>query len=274
MEQLRKWIGYGRKTAAFLRPMKIPLHSAYTSFFLILSLFPALMLFLGLLKYTGLSIHSITSFLEGFLPAALLPTAQSLIQACYQGSSGAVVSVSVVAALWSASRGMFGLVGGLRATCGHDGRQGYWSRRIISILYTFCFLVILVLTLVAHVFGTAILDYLWMTTSPALMTLMSMIDLRFLLLLLLQTALFTAMYSLLSGKRRALRDCFPGAVLASLGWLVFSRLFSVYVAFSTDYSNIFGSIYALALGMLWLYFCICIVFYGNAFNRWLEERGK
>ena len=34
--------------------MRVPLHSAYTSFFLILSLFPSLLLFLGLLRYTDL----------------------------------------------------------------------------------------------------------------------------------------------------------------------------------------------------------------------------
>ena len=79
------------------------------------------------------------------------------------------------------------------------------------------------------------------------------------------------MYALLAGKRRPLSRCLPGALLASLGWLTFSRLFSVYVTHFTQYTNIFGSIYGLALGMLWLYFCISILFYGAAFNRWLAE---
>lgn len=274
MQWLRKWIGKVRRIARFLKPMGIPLHSAYTSFFLILSLFPSLLLFLGLLKYTDLDLNSLTTFMEGFLPQALLPTAQALIRASYQGTSGAVVSVSAATALWSASRGMYGMVGGLTAIYGDPIEGGYWRRRIFSVIYTFLFLVVLTVTLIAHVFGTAILDYLWMTTTPVLMAVMSIIDLRFVLLLLLQTCLFTAMYALLSGRRRPLRDCFPGAVVASLGWLVFSRLFSIYVEHFSGYSNIFGSIYALVLGMLWLYFCICIVFYGSAFNRWLEEHGK
>lgn len=254
--------------------MGIPVHSAYTGFFLILSLFPALMLLLGLLKYTHVRLEDLQDFLAGFLPQALLPTAQSLLKASYRGSSGAVVSVSALTALWSASRGMLGLVRGLEAVYGRRPERGYWRQRIICVVYTFLFLVVLTLTLIAHIFGTAILDYLLMTTDPVLMVLMSIVDLRFLLLLLLQTALFTAMYALLSGQRRRLRDCFPGAVAASLGWLVFSKAFSVYVEHFSGYSNIFGSIYALALGMLWLYFCICIVFYGSALNRILEKKGK
>lgn len=271
---IRKLYEVWRRVSGFLKPMGIPLHSAYTSFFLILSLFPALPLFLGLIRFTDIRIADLMDFLEGFLPQALLPTAESLIKASFRNPSGTVISLSVLASLWSASRGMFGLLGGLYAIYGGPGDRGYWKKRSISVAYTLLFLLILALTLIVHVFGTAILDFLWMATDPALMFLMSILDLRFFLLLLLQTALFAAMYALLSGKRRRLRRCIPGAVLASLGWLTFSKLFSLYVERSNGYASIFGSVYALALGMLWLYFCICILFYGSAFNRYLEERWK
>lgn len=274
MALIRAWMIKIKRLLAFLKPMSIPMHSAYTSFFLILSLFPALMLLLGLLRYTDIRLEDLQSFADGFLPQALSPTVQGLLEASYESGSGAVVSVSAATALWSASRGMLGLVRGLEAVYPHPSAHSYWRQRLTSVIYTFLFLVVLVMTLIAHIFGTSIVDYLWMTTDPVLMVVMSIIDLRFLLLLLLQTVLFTAMYALLGGKRRRLRDCFPGAVAASLGWLIFSNLFSIYVEHFSGYTNIFGSIYALALGMLWLYFCICIVFYGSALNRILEERGK
>lgn len=254
--------------------MGIPIHSAYTAFFLILSIFPSLILFLGILRGIGVTVAQLLAFLEGFLPRALLPTAEALAVASQKGSTATVLSISILAALWSASRGMFGLLNGLTAIYGAREERGYLRRRSISVLYTALFLLVLALTLIAHVFGTAILDYLWMTTHPTLMVLLRIVDLRFVLLLLLQTALFTGMYALLSGKRRRLRDCFPGAVLASLGWLVCSQGFSVYMEHPSGYTATFGSVYILALGMLWLYFCICILFYGSAWNRWLEEKVK
>ena len=138
-------------------------------------------------------------------------------------------------------------------------------------LYTFLFLIVLVLTLVLHVFGTTILDYLRMTTNPWIMALMETVDLRLVVLLLLQTLLFTTMYALLPSRRNRFVDSFPGAVMSALGWTAFSDLFSLYVTHFPRYSNLFGSVYGLALGMLWLYFCISILFYGAACNRWLEE---
>lgn len=272
MKTLRLLIEKGQAIADFLRPMRIPLHSAYTSFFLILSLFPSLLLFLGALKFTSFGVKDLMDLVEGLLPESLLDTVQMLVEASYRHSSGAVVSVSALAALWSASRGMYGVRNGLDAVYGIEDSKGYWRKRGISAGYTLSFLLMLLLTLVLHVFGNAIVDYLWMTTEPVLMVVMNILDLRSLLLLVLQIGLFTVLYALLPDKRNSLLHSLPGAVAASLGWMVFSNLFSIYVTYFSNYSNIFGSIYALALGMLWLYTCICIFFYGGALNRLLAAR--
>ncbi len=272
MEILHSILSKSKAILAFLRPMRIQLHSAYTCFFLILSLFPGLLLFLGLLRYTSLGVEDLMALLTGFLPKSLLPIVQSLASASYRHSSGLVVSVSVVAALYSASRGMFGILGGLHAVYTPEQEKGYFRKKALSIAYTAIFLTLLAATLVLHIFGNAILDYLWMTTEPGLMLLLRIVDFRSVLLLVLLSALFAAMYALLPGKRNRLLHSLPGAITAATLWLMFSRLFSVYVEHFTVYTNIYGSVYALALGMLWLYFCICIFFYGGALNRWLQQR--
>ena len=60
-------------------------------------------------------------------------------------------------------------------------------------------------------------------------------------------------------------------MLACLGWQLLTRLFSFYVAHFSRYASIYGSVYAVALAMLWLYFCLSILFYGGALNRLLAE---
>ena len=132
----------------------------------------------------------------------------------------------------------------------------------------------LLLTLVLHVFGTSILNMLSTASDPLLDFLTEVVDLRFFVLLGVQTVLFTAMYMVLPNKRNKLMDSLPGALLASLGWLVFTNLYSVYVEYFSRYSNIYGSVYAVALSMLWLYCCISIVFYGGVLNRLLMGKEK
>ena len=107
---------------------------------------------------------------------------------------------------------------------------------------------------------------------PALRLLLSILDLRFVFLLVLQSLLFTLMFMVLPNGRNRFVDSLPGGILASIGWLVFSDLFSIYVENFNSYSNIYGSVYAVALGMLWLYCCMSILFYGGALNHFLNAR--
>lgn len=242
-------------------------HAATASFFLILSFFPALVLVLSLLRYTGLQAQVLTELIEGFVPNALMGYVRRLVFNTYENSSGAILSLSAVTALWSASRGVYGILTGFNAIYEVPENRGYLWTRGVSLVYTVLFIAVLLLTLALSVFGNAILGWLPEAEHPALIFLGNLIDLRFILMLAIQTALFTTMYAVLPNRRNRFLDSFPGAVLASLGWLVFSDLFSLYVENFPRYSNIFGSVYAVALSMLWLYFCMSILFYGAVVNR-------
>lgn len=261
-----------RRVGAFLRPMEISLHGAYTTFYIILSVFPVLVILFAILGHTAYGLEEFVALLRQFLPEAFLPMVMRILEGAYENSSGTVLSVSVLTALWSASRGILGLLRGLNAVFGLQEDRSYLKIRGLCMVYTFLFLLVLVLTLVIHVFGSALLDYLRMTTEPLLMFLVDVIDLRYVLLLAVQTALFTAMYAYVPNRRHRFWQCLPGAVLASVGWIGFSRLFSLYVQFFPNYANIYGSVYAVALAMLWLFCCVCIIFYGAALDRWLMER--
>lgn len=251
--------------------LNIPLYASHASFFIALSVFPTLVLLMGLVRYTGLEADLLTEMLHGVLPTALMPAAQRLIRNTYQSSTGTLLSLSALVALWSASRGLHGLRDGLNAIYGVEENRGYFRTRFLSVVYTLAFLLTLVLTLVLHVFGTTIQQWLPISESPVLRFLDGVVDLRFFLLLGIQTAVFCAMFAVLPNKRSKFRDIFPGAVFASIGWLVFSQLYSIYVERFAGLSTVYGNVYAVALSLLWLYFCICIVFYGGALNRFLQN---
>ena len=265
------WIGRAMAFWPVIRDLRIPLHAANTGFFLILSLFPALVLLLSIIRYTPLDVHSLLRFLEGLIPEALLPEAELLIVNTYENTTGAVVSLSAVTALWSASRGIYGLITGLNVIYRVNERRSFLQVRFLSVLYTFAFLLVLLLTLVLHVFGTGLLEWMAGSSLPFFRFLSGVVDLRFFLLVFLQTALFAAMFTALPNRKLSLADSLPGAFLASIGWLVFSHIFSLYVEYFPTYSRIYGSVYAIALSMLWLYFCISIVFYGGILNRILMD---
>lgn len=254
-----------------LSGQKIPLYAANACFFLVLAVFPALLLVLGILQYTPLEAEGLAEALAGVVPGAFLEKVRHLILRAGRGVSGTALSLTAVTALWSASRGIFGIMTGLNAVYGVSEDRGYLLTRCISAVYTVLFLLVLVLTLVLHVFGTRILLLLYRLPVPFLDTLTGIVDLRFFLLLFLQTVLFTAMFMVLPNRKNSFRSSLPGALLASSGWLVFSDLYSIYVEKFARLTNIYGSLSAIPLAMLWLYCCMSIVFYGGALNRYLAE---
>lgn len=263
-------IGKIYHTATWVSRFRVGLYAAHASYFIVLSLFPTLVLLLGLLRNAGLEAESLISVLEGFVPEILVPAVRKVIRSAYQNTSGMVLSISAVSALWSASRGIYGLVIGLNSIFEVSESRGYFYTRVVSMGYMFSFLFLLLLTLVFNVFGNSFMQAL-RSDAPFFRFLDEIIGLRFLLLLFLQTALFTAMFMALPNEKIGFRNALPGAVLASFGWLAFSRLYSVYVRYFSGYSGIYDSVYAVAISMLWLYLCISIVFYGGVLNRLLMK---
>ena len=264
----------GKAVDAYLaiREKQIPLHAAYAGYFIILSVFPALLMLLSILRFTGIQVETLVALIDAFLPHALTDTVEELVYSTWANSTGTVLGLSALTALWSASRGVFGLLRGLNAVYDVWEDRGYFYTRGISVVYTFLFGLVLLLTLFLHVFGSTLLNWLSMVDNGIVIFLMDLIDLRFFLLLILQSLIFTLMFMVLPNQRNRFVDSLPGGILASIGWLVFSDLFSIYVENFNSYSNIFGSIYAVALGMLWLYCCLSILFYGGALNHYLNQR--
>ena len=267
-------IGKTVKLARTVAQLNIPFRAAYGAYFLILSVFPALLLILSCLRYTGLTVQDLTEVMMYVLPTALVDTAEELIFNTYRNATSAVAGVSVLTLLWSSSKGVYGLLTGLNAVYEVRENRGYVYTRAISVLYALLFLAILILTLVLHVFGNAIVDAIYGIQNPVIMFLVDLIDLHGIVLLGLETLLFTAVYMVLPNKRNGFWDSLPGALFSAVGWAAFSSVYSVYVTHFSRISNIYGSVYAVAISMLWLYCCLEIIFFGGALNRLLMNMTK
>ena len=260
--------------AGHVMDLQLTLYAANACYFLIMAVFPGLLLVLASLRFTALSATDLIYLLEMIVPSALMPSVERLIVSTYYSSSGALVSVSALIALWSASRGVYALLTGLNAVYGVRENRGFLYTRLISVVYLFLILIAVVLSLVLHVFGQNLAAFLDSLPFRLADLLGEVVDLHFAVLVVVQSLIFALMYMVLPNKRNRFWGSVPGAVAAALGWQVFSWGFSLYVENFPSYANIYGSIYAVALAMLWLYCCMLILLFGGALNRFLaREKG-
>ena len=251
--------------------MQIPVYAGNASFFLLLSLFPILSLFLSLLPYTPLTVQTLLVFCEELVPAWMQAPLAYLIRTIYASSSAAIVSLSAVLTLWSASKGMLSLLYGLNAVAEVRETRSYVRRRLLCMLYTVGMLLALFLTLGLYAGGQALLAALIARGFSPAGVLEPVLRHLHLYSLVLLTALFSTVFLALPNRRQRFFHVLPGAAAAAGAWVLFSEGYSFYVNHIAKASALYGSLSVLLLMLLWLYACISILFYGALFNCMLFD---
>ena len=250
----------------------VAVFSAQAAFFIILSFFPFIMFLLTLIHYLPIQESVMMKTFNDMLPKALNSYIVLIISEIYNHTSTTIVSITALTALWSASKGFLGLVRGLNSVYNINETRRYFKLRFISTLYTFGFTILLILTLVFLVFGNQL--YLWIENNiPDIIDVaLLIISLRAIITLLLLTLFFEIMFVVIPNRKTTIMAELPGALVAATGWLGFSYLYSFYIDNMENFTSTYGSLTAIVLLMLWVYFCMYILFIGAELNAYLAER--
>jgi len=246
--------------------------SAKAAFFIVLSFFPFLMFFLNVINY--LPVHdSIMNILSGnIFPKAINRMLITVITEISAKASGTLLSVSAIVMLWSASVGMLSVSRGLNVIYHKNETRNYFVLRIISCLYTLMLAALLILLLVIMVFGNSIAEIL-VNRFPHISSFTGVIlSVRTVVAVCVLLVFFLFVYVVAPSGKNKIKHQFPGALFSSVLWILFSYLFSYYIDNFSNYSYIYGSLTAILLLMLWLYFCMYIMFIGAEINMYLSSK--
>ena len=245
--------------------------AAHAAFFIILSFIPCIILLFSLLQFTSIDKVTITVMIQKILPREMQTFFAGIIRDAYNRTAS-TVSLSALATVWSAGRGMMALTQGLQWIAGIKESRNYFAVRFRATLYTVVMLLSIIVFLLLGVFGNALLNIIAVRFPIATYAVEMIIDIKNVFLLLFATVIFTLIYRFMPGNEIPLSQHLPGAVVSSLGWFLFSYAFSVYVDDFSGFSNMYGSLTALILLMLWLYFGMYITLIGAEFNQLLVKR--
>lgn len=253
-----------------LKDDHISAFSAQAAFFLIMSIVPFLSLLLTLIKYLPISQTMLLDTVINVTPVPFEPLVTTILEELFAKSNGAILSVSVLVAIWSAAKGVLAIVRGLQAVYHVNESRNYFVLRFISAIYTVIFVTAIILTLLLLVFSNQIY-YALKTDFPTAADFISIfIKQKFLLALCLLTLFFLVVYKLVRRSNNSFISLMPGAVIAALSWIVFSYAFSVYIDKFSDFSYTYGSLTTIVLLMLWVYFCMYLLFIGAEINSYFE----
>jgi len=246
-------------------------YSAQSCFYITLSLVPFLLLLMSLMKYLPISPDNIITIMQSVIPKQIMPVISDIIYDIYNNSSIAIISLTTLIAIWSAGRGFTSIMKGLNTIYGTSRGSNWFISRILSSLYTVIFLFSIIASLILLVFGEKIVSIITLFL-PALGRILSLIINNSNLLFPTALALiFLIMYKFIPNRKTTILNELPGAVLASAGWILYSFFYSLYVNYSSNFSTMYGSLATLVFAMIWLYFCMNIIFWGAEINSFIAE---
>lgn len=256
-----------------IRDDNISAFSAQAALFIIVSFFPFTMLLLSILQYTPLTRSALMTIFNQALPTGINSMVISIIDEIYRSSlSITLISVTAITTLWSAGKGFLAIIRGLNSVYEIKESRNYFFLRITATIYTLVFAFMIIGTITLFVFGNQL--YLWVTNKFTVLKDLALliISLRTLVGLVVLIVFFLIIYIVIPNRKTRLYNQLPGAIVSAAGWMGFSYAFSFYIDNFSNYSSMYGSLTAIVLFILWLYFCMYILFIGAEVNIALERK--
>ena len=268
---IKKLYTKGKTILEIFQEHRLSASAAHAAFFMILSLIPCIILLFSLLQFTSIKKVDVLVMVQNMVPNNMLTFVTGIVGEAYS-KTATTISVSALAAVWSAGRGMMALTQGLQWVAGIKETRNYFAVRIRATLYTIVLLLSVIVFLLLGVFGDALLSLITVKIPITIYVAELIISVKNIFLPFYAIVVFALMYRFVSGSKEELNDHIPGAVLVSIGWMIFSHAFSMYIEKFNGFSDMYGSLTTIILLMLWLYFAMYIVLIGAEVNQLMIQR--
>ena len=252
----------------------LSLIAAGMAFYAMLSVAPALAV---IISVYGLVVSTEDLQAQMLVLSSYLPNeAQQLIQSqlaelvgTTETSLGWGLIASALISLWSASRAMKSLFGGLNAVYDEIESRGWFWLTLQSVSFTLAGILLLVLTL-----GT-------MAILPLVLSYLPLSDFNVVLVRLLSWVLVSAvvlaglavLYRFGPSRTRAnWRWVTIGALVAWAAWIAASGALSWYVSNFDSYQRTYGALGAVAILLMWFFISAYAMLIGGELNAELEHQ--
>ncbi len=153
-------------------------------------------------------------------------------------------------------------------------RHTYIGSWLFSCLMALYVLALLYLALFTIVFGEQTLKLLVGFLGAEEFFVVFWDKVRILLFVFLLTLFLFLIFCFLPGRTQGIKQTLPGVIFTSVGWILASFLFSVYVNNFSRYSAIYGTLGAFILLMSWLYILCLVILIGANINLAFLKRGS
>ena len=251
--------------------------AAQMAYLLLFALAPGLLFLwhlLGLFGTDPTKLHQMFLILQSFMPPD--PKVQDILDTAVAsvvvtGSSGMLANAGIILGIYFGTVFIATISRALSQTHGVREDPHWWSKYIISFFMLFWFGIVILFCFNAIVFGeklAGIAEVNLQLTIP-LQAWIAYLNLPFIALALIGLAL--AVYLLTPENYLTIRQALPGAIFFSIGWIIATKLFQLYVARYDRYNPTYLALASIIVLLTWMYLTCLLLLLGGKLNAILRR---
>ncbi|WP_246082591.1 YihY/virulence factor BrkB family protein [Rubellimicrobium rubrum] len=256
--------------------LNLSLIAAGVGFFAMLALFPTLAAIVLLWSWVADpgQINALLEMAAEVVPpevhSSILNQVAGIINAGSSGKIGTATVISLFVALWSARAGVSALIRGLNAAYDIGHRQSIWRRYMADFGVTLALCGLTFVAIAAVVIAPILIAVLplgpWVAGAAELT--------RWIVAIGVIMVTLGIVYRF-GPNRRGHRPKWitPGAIVATILWMVVSVAFGVYLRNFAHYNEVYGSLGAAVALLMWFYLSAYVVLLGGCLNAAIEAGG-
>ena len=262
--------------------VRLPGLSAEIAFYALLGLFPAVIVFAGALGSLDAIIGAgAAADIEGWLLERVTETfradttLQRTVADLFDRSNAGVITLGAVLTLYASSRGFIAVVRALDVTYGHEHRRRWLSTRVAGFTITIVTVVVAALVAVMVVVGPLlgsgeeVAERVGRGSGFAT----AWVWFRWPVVFVVVVVWAACAYHFAPHRQSSLRSELPGAIVATVWWLVVSTGFRVYLGLASGGMNTVFGLLGGALSLLfWLYLLSMGLLVGAVVNSLITHR--
>lgn len=252
---------YVRGTIQLIQKRQLFLYAAQSSFFIVTSFVPFIILVISIGRLFGLDINTFIDTLEGVTPHFINSALDDLMHEDMYANASAIIPLAAISIVWSAAKAVQGISYGLNNLLGINENRNYFVLRYRAILYTLIFIFLMSGAVLFSVYGHNIIDilmvYFNVETTPFLVRALLMT--RYIITFALMMLFFTLIYAYFPGQGESVKSRIFTGLVCAVAWCVFTIILGMYVRFFKAFT-LYGSMFMILLWLLWLYICMSIFF--------------
>ena len=260
-----------RRTANLYMEKQIPRSAAALSYYLTMSIFPLIICLYTLLGNNYAKTMLIVDFVDQFLSAEVTRYIKNFLGYVARNHDPAMLVAGLTLLLTSSSAA----VRSLQVTIGdlQGGRRFQGLRDFVfSIVFSLAFVAAMYFAILVMLTGEDFLEFVD-SFLPFLDISRSWRWLRFVVLAGIEYVIFFGVYEV-SRRKEDLYGTAFGSLLATIGMVVMSWIFSEFIAASTRYPLVYGSLASLILLMFWLFLSCQVIYVGAALNVAIRDEKR